>query len=273
MENYLEMNFNLHFINQIIIGLLFTLIFIGGSIFLIQHTNFVNQEKSLFPILIYTNTLSEANDVLDAVINHHIYSGFQLTYPELLEKLIFDRYDLNDFIDISNEITLPFLLELNLNPVHSIELNDFINEIKNVFPNYIIHYNEQIWKEIDEQVNKLTIILWIMQFTILLSYLFTQFSYRLSTILKNKEIINAILSSGISPKKLSKKRFYTNFNFLLLIFIFCIGVNYLASYIFIFNHFAFSIEFLNFKLLAIFYVINLTLVVSQKPIFPKKKYE
>ena len=261
----LKYNLFLH----LLISVVFTLVFIYGSLYFNDYIVYVNQEKSLFPILIYTNTLSEANDVLDFVSSHEVYSLFNLTYPDSLANLLIDKYGLTDFRRAVRDFTLPFLLEIFINPFEAEKLSSFIYEITSFFPNNIIHYNENIWLEIDLQTARLTKILFTLQIIALALYLSFQLFFRMIIIFKNKESISAIKNSGMTQSKVALKRIQETVTYLFFSTILMIIIAFFLNFFMIYRDFSLSINNLNLNLLIMLFVVNALFVLFQKPIYTR----
>ncbi|MCL2065561.1 MAG: hypothetical protein FWG98_14475 [Candidatus Cloacimonetes bacterium] len=263
------MSLKYHLFIHILVGFIFSIAFIYGSLQMNYYIDYVNQEKSLFPILVYTNNLSEANDVHDFVNNHQVFSSFYLTYPDSLANLLIEKYELMDFSRAVRGFTLPFLLEIFVNPLPADDLNSFIFEITSFFPNNIIHYNSNIWVEIDSQTLRLRKIFLILQALALGLYLLLQLFIRLAIIVKNKECINAIQNSGITSNKLALKKLHENVLFLFFTSILMILSNLFLNILFINRMSVLSLNMLNLNLLVMLFLINFLFVLFQKPIYSK----
>lgn len=260
---------------QLIILFIFASVFINGSLLLNNFVLNINQEKSIYPILVYTNTLSEANDVLDFVKEHKCYFASEIISPDSLENMLIDKYNLSDYKDIAGDYKLPYQLEISVLPFKTEELLGFVNKIQGFFPNYLLHYNQEIWQNIDQQTNKLKLNIIVMQITALILYMALQFLLRFFLIINYRENISALINSGISLKSLFLKELINKFVFLVIAGFLIITINFLINYInlltMISTNYSKVNTFLDLNLLVYLMMTNMILVFCQRPFFKKRK--
>ena len=253
------------YVNQLIVLIVFSAMFIFVSLNLEKNINDINHEKSLFPVLLYTNTLSEANDVLYFVKSSEFYFSHVIINPDSLERFLIEKYNLTNYQEIAGDYRLPYQLELYLMPLDADRMIYFVRSINAFFPNYIIQYNEKLWSDIDFHLSHLRRSLLIIQAVLLISFLIVQGFVRFWFIVKNKQVMSAILNSGITAKALSVKETVTNAVYV-IISVFAIvsinvGINYLVA-----DKVSIDTQYV-LKLVS----ICVLSVFLQKPLFQKKK--
>ena len=256
---------------QLFIGFLFILIFFVSTYYLDGYIYEVNEEKRDYPVLVYTNTLSEATEMAEFMSERAVYQSHEITSPENLESMLIEKYGFTDYRSMVRDFSLPFLLEIKIKPFPAEMILDFIGELTSQYPRNVVHFNEEKWKEIDSRLERTRYISFGMKFLFLLIYLFLQFCIRYSMVLKNKEVIEAIVHSGITPQKLASKRIKENLSFLLYIFILIVLINYLVNSLLFFGEPGFGIEYFNLPYIVILLVVNTLLVVFQKPLYKIEK--
>ena len=267
------MLFRLNLFVHIIIAFFFSIVFLICSMYTKSYIDDVNNEKSIYPILVYLNTIDETEEAVAFIVNHDVFLSYQITNPDSLEKLIIQKYGFNSLSVAEGDFSFPFLLDIQIRPFPTIELMGFIEELSSLFPHNVIHYNESIWQETDIQVKKYKNIFCSIQIVALIAYLFCQILIRLHNMLKNRETINAILASGISQKKLAIKRFQMNIIFLIVSMSMIISINYLINFLFVHKKFDFKIEYFNIESILMLFIINIILIIFQKPVFMRRKYD
>ena len=249
---------------HIFISLVFAFAFCMGVHFVYTYISHANYEKTEYPILIYTNTLSEANEVLNSVKDNRNFMAFHLFEPHELTTLLVEKYNLTDYNSLIGDLTLPFLLEIKVRPNKSSDLHTFVNSINHAFPDFIVHYNEFIWKSIDTRVDRLFIIAYIIQALVLITYLSLQLLIRMIYLSNNYETVHAILNSGLTPKKITRIKLFENFMFLTVSSILLLISNYFVNYFMIFKEFEMSWHFFNLEVLLMVFGANLFFALLRK---------
>jgi hypothetical protein len=233
----------------------------------------LNQTKSTYPILTYSNTLDEADLIVDLISSHEAYNSHTIQSPDVLKTMLLSKYKLDDMEEIEEEFSLPYQIEIIVKPLSSDKLLLFVLELSDLFPENIMQYKEDIWKEIDTRNGKLKRLLYVIQIVLLMVYVFVQSFIRLLYILKYKTNINAVVNSGISQRMLSFKNFMNNFYFLLmstsLIILINFAINYFYVISYIINDLTTHFYYVNINLIIMLIAANILLVLVQIPILKR----
>jgi len=265
------MRFKPCYIIQFISLVILSIVFIVGSLYFNNNLNNINQEKSLFPVLIYVNSLSEANDVLNFITPHKLYLSHEMVSSEELERSLIDKYDLVDYRTIAGDFRLPYQLVLYLKSASKDEMVDFVNEIAAFFPTYIINYNERIWLDIENHYNSLNENKLIKQLIYLLAMILVQINIRSWYIMKNKTAIDAVTNSGIKRNILMLREFTYNIVYIgisiLTIFVLYIIINSFGLVSFLTDNFLGADVFLNWNYKLSLGLAIILSVLFQKPLF------
>ena len=267
-----------HYFGQLSFLFFFSIIFIFGSLLLVNYIETLNNDKSIFPILVYADTVEEIDKILEIIIMNEAYQTHAVVSPDSLKKFMVEKYSLDDIEEIAKDFVLPYQLYITVNPVKMDLLMLLVLEIGENFPENIIQYNDEAWREIDVNVVRLRKISFSVQLITLLIYLFIQIFIRITYILRNKIMINAIVSSGLSFRSIAWKNFVNNLIFLLLSFLLIIAVNILINY-FALPHFVTPtiiehpsfLLYININITLMLFITNMLLVVIQKPLLKRSR--
>ena len=254
---------------HIFIALVFSTCFLFYLHFMNDYIDNTNLEKSTYPILVYTDTLNEADDILDYVKDNNAFLNFELTNPQMLSLLLVEKYGLEEFNNIISDIILPYLLEIYLKPDKPVVLEDIIKDLEAFFPNSITQYNDTVWDEIETNVQRLIYLSWAINALLLITYLAAQLYFRMIYFARNAETIKAILNSGISHKKLKNMKAKENFVFLFYSIIITLAIDYAYSAYFIFEELGFNLLFFNLEYITMMVAVNLLFVILKFRLSPR----
>jgi len=267
------MRFKQCYVIQYVSLVVLSCVFIIGSLYFNNHLNSINQEKSLFPVLIYVNSPSEANDVLGFSMPHKLYMMHNIVSSEELENTLIEKYNLADYRAVAGDFRLPYQLELYLKPANKKEMVDFVNDIAAFFPTYIINYNERIWLDIENHYNSLNENKLIKQMIFLFAMIFVQINIRALYVMKNRTAIDAIALSGIKRRVLILQELKYNTIYLgiaiLTIVVLYVIINTSGLVSLLTDNFVGASMFLNWNY-KLFLGIGIVLsVIFQRPMFMK----
>jgi len=265
------------FFKQLIFLSFFSVLFISGSFILQNYLDTNNNRKSLFPILVYTDTEEQAYELI-TFLNHK--EGVQtVTYqtPHELKQMLIIKYSLENVEEIIDDFTLPYQVELTVLPLKAEKLSLLILELSDLYPDFIIQYNQEAWQNIELKNRQLKWSLHIIQIFSLFIYLFIQSHLRILYIIQNKKFINAVVNSGISYRSLSLKNIINNLFFILfstlIVLMINISLNYFDLVVIFFNDFPQHQTFFDFSIIILLILSNIFLVLVQKPVFSKNNYD
>jgi len=250
------------------------IIFAAGSLFLENYIEDMNQDKSLFPILVYSNTVSDAEEVIDFVKENPIYLTHSITDPDSLESMLISKYNLADYKSISGDYKLPFQIEISVSPYPIVELVLFVNQISAKFNENIVHYNAKLWNDVEMAVERNKRLYLGMQVIFLFFYVFIQLFIRLAFINRYRENFYALVSSGIAFQKLVKKEVVSKLIFLFVSTFSITIVNFILNYFELMSYsgkvWTTHFYYLNPKMVIMFVTANLIIITFQKSLFKKK---
>jgi hypothetical protein len=264
-------------INQLAFLMLFTAIFICGSLLMENYVISLDQVKSTYPVLTYSNTLDEADLIIDLISSHEAYAAHQIQSPDILKTMLLTKYKLEGIDDVEEDFAMPYQIEIQVKPLSSEKLLLFVLELSDLFPENIMQYNENVWKEIDSQNAKLRKLLFALQIVLLIIYIFVQCYNRLLYILKSKTNINAVLNSGISQRLMSVKNFMNNLYFLLISTSIIILINFALNYFHVIGYLitdlTTNLYYININLVIMLIISNFILVFVQQPILKRGAHD
>ena len=267
------MNVRLFSIPAYITLVISVLIFATGSLFFENYIEDMKQDMSLYPILIYTNSVSEAEDVISFIRQNPIYLTHSITDPDYLESMLISKYNLADYKSISGDYRLPFQIELAISPFPMTQIMIFVSQLSARFTDSIIHYNAKLWNDVEMAVERNMRIFLSLQIIFLFFYVFIQLFIRLSFINRYHENFFALANSGIAHKKLIKKEVSLNLIFF-TVSIFSIAVlnviiNYFDLVSYVGRVWTTHFYYINPKMIIMFAFANLIVIVFQKSLFKK----
>ncbi|MDD4156650.1 MAG: hypothetical protein PHY08_08775 [Candidatus Cloacimonetes bacterium] len=259
------MPFNRFIIFQIIFSVVFFSVLFFANFFFIDFIKQIDEQKSIYPILIYANSQKEINQIKDFAESSEIIKTYKMTTPDSLEQSILKKYNLTEYSKIANSYRLPYQLELIVQPVSYENLTKFYNALIKNFPEYIIQKNENVWAEIELKVSLLYKVLYVIKLLILIAYVFFMIFFRMIFIGINRDRLLAIYKSGIQLKRLLKLQRLFSFYFIIISFCMALMIESIWSYS-NFNEIVIDKEI---QLMFIF--ANLIVIFFQKSLFKKKR--
>jgi len=256
-------------------------IFLYGAIYLDNITETVNTRKSIFPILIYTNSEQTVEELAGYVQQNPVCDSYQIIPPDSLETILIEKYQLTDYKEIAGDYRLPFQVEITVVPLSMKQLARFVADLSTTFSQNVVHYNAKLWEDVDTQVNKLRFYFYILKLVFLCLYIGVLYAVRLSFIQKHQNTISAILASGTPLRKLAKREFLSNLFFWVVstgcavVFDFVIRYFQLDKYLMggVYELISFSDVrefmslFFDIDLLVMLAVANLVLVTVRRAVF------
>jgi hypothetical protein len=253
------------FIRQFLVFLCFASLFVYGSLYQRNVIDTIESEKFTYPILIYSYDGDAAIDIL-RFVQDKVSTIFFFT-PENLQNLLIDKYELQDYEYLADELPFPFMIEAYLSPSLAPVIGSIIEEILLQFSESIsqLQFNEKLWNDIDLKVNSLRTNLLVIEIFALLAYLFIQLFVRYNYCIKFKDDINAVLSAGIKKSEFRKKELLNSILFVIISQAVIIAANYALYY---YEYFITDIEQLILsthtqKLL----IANFLIALLQKPVY------
>jgi len=269
------MKFKSCYIIQYIAFFILATVFIVGSLYFKNYLQRINHDKSSVPVLIYTNTLSEANDVLEFIITRPLYLSHIINCSDEIESSLIEKYDLGDFRTIAGDFRLPYQLELFLKPTNIRLMVDFVDEISAFFPTYLINYNERFWLDIDKHYRSLYRKVNFMEILYLVAMAFVLIYIRSWYIMKHRNAIDAILLSGVKKKILVFEELKNNSIFLGIAMVSALGiyiiVNSFAIVSYLTDSFFGREEFINWYFMILMLIVVVFSLILQKPLLIRKR--
>ena len=267
------MNLRLFSIPAYLTLVISVLIFATGSLFFENYIEDMKQDKSLYPILVYTNSVTEAEDIINFAKENPIYLDHSITDPDYLESMLISKYNLADYKSISGDYKLPFQIEISISPLPMNQIIIFVSQLSARFTDSIIHYNAKLWNDVEMVVERNMRIFLCMQVIFLSFYVFIQLFIRLSFINKYHENFFALANSGIAHKKLLKKEVSLNFKFIMIalcsITLLNVIINYFDLVSYVGRVWTTHFYYINPKMILMFFFANLIVIIFQKSLFKK----
>ena len=264
-------------ISQLCFLLFFSIVFIFGSLLLENYIFALNQNKSAFPLLVYSENPEDIEKIIQIAKEQDAYESHIIVSPDSLRKSLMERYNLDEIDEIAQDFVLPSQIVITVKPVKMDLLMLLVLEIGENFPDNIIQYNDDTWSEIDVNVIRLRKIAVLLQVILLCIYLFIQIFLRITYIFRNKKLINAIVSSGLSYTSIQWKNFVNNIIYLclalLLILLINITINYLSLTDYFITNYLTHYMFVNIHIILMLFGANLVLVMIQKPLLKRNRNE
>lgn len=258
------MPFTRNLIYQSLISCLFFMIFFTSSLYIDEFIEGVNIQKSLYPILVYSNTQKEINEIRDFTSDFNIVKKISIINPDSLETYIIEKYKLDTYSEIASGYKLPYQMEIYFNPVDLSQIKLFFISLSETFPDKIIHKNEEMWYDIENRVSILNFNKYILQAIALLSFIILMLFYRMLFINNQRESINAILASGISTDKFKRRILTMSFLFIIITGIFFILFNLVYNFYYSLH------QQLHYKLIMAMILSNILVLIFQKKLKIKK---
>jgi hypothetical protein len=269
------MIFRAYSVAQYIIMAAFATIFISGAIYLSNDIFQINETKSHYPILVYTNTLDDAINVINYATDSEVFLAYHITFPDSLESMLIRKYNLVNYHDISSGYSLPYQVEIYIQPHSMDKLALFVSSMTARFSNDIVHYNASLWREIDQQANLRSRYYFILLIVSLLLYVLLMHIYRLRHAMKNVEIIQALKNSGMTPRKLKSKENLQSCMFILISVGFIIVINFIINFFELFAYITqmhiFHTYYINPNAIYFFTIFSFLYVVTQPSMFSQKR--
>ncbi|MCL1826745.1 MAG: hypothetical protein FWG20_01775 [Candidatus Cloacimonetes bacterium] len=259
--------------SQIFFFFIFVILFITGSILLENYIHRLDREKTKFPILIYSENIDELENIVSLSAGNIAFDSYQIVRPNELKNSLIERYELEDIEEITKDFALPNQLIISVKPVEIELLMLLVLEIGENSPQNIIQYNEQVWREVDKNVERLKKLTIFIQIAVLCMYIFVQTYLRMTSILKQKQLINAIINAGFPSMGIVKINVTNNIMFLLITLLLSGGVNFLINYFGLISYIITDLSqnywYLNIEILFLLLLANIFLLIFQKPMLKR----